>query len=72
LVRIQKRIIKRYFAYREYKNKEDAEEEDEKDYLKIRPTFLYSKKVNVNDKNNNELLIFKANYNEKHKMCNLI
>jgi len=68
-------LFKRYFAYREYKNKEDAEEEDEKDYLKIRPTFLYSKKVNVNDKNleelyknNNELLIFKAIYTEKHNL----
>jgi ATP-dependent DNA helicase PIF1 len=67
-------LFKRYFAYKDYKNKED--EEDEKDELKIKPTFLYSKKVNVNDKNleelhknNNELLVFKARYSEKNKMC---
>lgn len=67
-------LFKRYFAYKDYKSKEETE--DEKDDLKIRPTFLYSKKVNVNEKNleelhknGNELLIFKARYSEKHKLC---
>jgi ATP-dependent DNA helicase PIF1 len=64
-------LFKRYFAYREYKNKEDDVKETE-----IKPTFLYSRKMNVNDKNmeeleknSNELLIFKPFYKDKNKFC---
>jgi ATP-dependent DNA helicase PIF1 len=66
-------LFKRYFAYREYKNKEDEVKETE-----IKPTFLYSRKMNVNDKNmeeleknSNELLIFKPFYKDKNKLCKI-
>ncbi len=64
-------LFKRYFAYKEYKEKDEKEDE-----LAIRPTFLYSRKFNVNDKNleelqknSNELLVLKARYSDKHKLC---
>lgn len=54
-----KELYKRYFAYKEYNDKEH-------DMFSIQPTFLYSKKVNVHEKNMeeleknpNELLIFR-------------
>ena len=72
-------LFKRYFAYKKYKEEEDKEEEDDQKIdLKIKPTFLYSKKVNVNDKNleelhknSNELITFKARYSEQHKLCKI-
>lgn len=81
-------LYKRYFAYKKYKDEIENEEKepgvkdvnykDHKDIIKIRPTFLYSRKVSVNDKNMeelelnpNELIVFKANYRDKHKMCKL-
>jgi ATP-dependent exoDNAse (exonuclease V) alpha subunit len=58
-------LYKRYFAYKEHKEKEDIEKET----LTVRPTFLYSKKVNVQEKNMEELeknpnerLIFQPQY----------
>ena len=67
-------LCKRLFAYKKYLK--DMEEQDEKNSLNIRPTFLYSKKINVEDKNMeelyknpNELLIFKAQYTDIHKTC---
>jgi len=76
-------LYKRYFAYKKYKDDIENEEKEpgiDKDEinLKIRPTFLYSRKVNVNDKNMeelelnpNELIVFKANYRDKHKLCRI-
>jgi ATP-dependent DNA helicase PIF1 len=72
-------LFKRYFAYKKYKEEEDKEEEDDQKIdLKIKPTFLYSKKVNVNDKNleelhknSNDLITFKARYSEQHKLCKI-
>lgn len=76
-------LYKRYFAYKKYKDEiEEKELGVDKDGkykdLKIRPTFLYSRKVNVNDKNMeelelnpNELIVFKANYRDKHKLCKI-
>jgi ATP-dependent DNA helicase PIF1 len=68
-------LFKRYFAYREYKNNEEKYEETND---MIKPTFLYSKKINVNDKNmeeleknSNELLIFKPFYKDKNKSCKI-
>jgi len=65
-------LYKRYFAYKKYKENEEKEEK----VMDIKPTFLYSKKVNVNEKNmeeleknDNELIIFKANYRDKNKVC---
>ena len=77
-----KELYKRFFAYREYKKREDEDQDapgsEQKQELKIQPTFLYSKKMNVNDKNieelhknNNELLIFKTFYKDKHKSCKI-
>jgi ATP-dependent DNA helicase PIF1 len=67
-------LCKRLFAYKKYIK--DIEENEEKDILNIQPTFLYSKKINVEDKNMeelyknpNELLIFKPIYTDKHKSC---
>ena len=62
-------LYKRLFAYKEYK----AKEEKEKDNLTtIQPTFLYSKKVNVHEKNMeeleknpNEMLIFRSLITDK-------
>lgn len=62
-------LYKRLFAYKEYK----AKEEKEKDNLTtIQPTFLYSKKVNVHEKNMeeleknpNEMLIFRSFITDK-------
>lgn len=77
-------LYKRYFAYKKYKDEIENEEKEPgidqdckyKNIIEIRPTFLYSRKVNVNDKNMeelelnpNELLVFKANYRDKHKLC---
>lgn len=76
-------LYKRYFAYKKYKDDIENEEKEpgidqDKTNLKIRPTFLYSRKVNVNDKNMeeldlnpNELIVFKANYRDKHKLCRI-
>lgn len=71
-------LYKRYFAYKKYKENEENEEKEEKVSDKIKPTFLYSKKANVNEKNmeeleknNNELIIFKANYRDKSKVCKI-
>lgn len=66
-------LYKRYFAYKKYKD----EESDEKNIKNIiRPTFLYSRKMNVNEKNMeeldlnpNDIIIFKANYRDKNKLC---
>jgi len=75
-------LYKRYFAYREMKEREETEREknekneenddnknDDKEAEKIRPTFLYSKKVNVQEKNMeelqknpNDMLIFQPHY----------
>jgi ATP-dependent DNA helicase PIF1 len=67
-------LYKRYFAYKKYKENEEKEEKE----MNIKPTFLYSKKVNVNEKNmeeleknDNELIIFKANYRDKNKICRI-
>jgi ATP-dependent DNA helicase PIF1 len=56
-----KELYKRFFAYKEYINSEHSG-----DMTTIQPTYLYSKKVDVNEKNMdelkknpNELLIFK-------------
>jgi ATP-dependent exoDNAse (exonuclease V) alpha subunit len=61
-----KELYKRFFAYKKYKEDEEKSE--------IRPTFLYSRKNSVNDKNieeleknENELLIFKAQYKDINK-----
>jgi ATP-dependent DNA helicase PIF1 len=69
-------LFKRYFAYKDYLKNIENDGNDEKNDLKITPTFLYSRKVNVNDKNmeeldknRNELLILKAMYSEKNKLC---
>ena len=58
-------LYKRFFAYKEYKEKEEKENI-------IQPTFLYSKKVNVHeknmeelDKNPNETLIFKSTFTDQ-------
>uniref|UniRef100_A0A6C0KGU6 AAA+ ATPase domain-containing protein n=1 Tax=viral metagenome TaxID=1070528 RepID=A0A6C0KGU6_9ZZZZ len=57
-----KELYKRFFAYKEY----IASKDDEKNADTIRPTFLYSKKVDVHEKNMeeleknpNELLLFR-------------
>ena len=75
-------LYKRYFAYREMsemmereekenekENEKKNDENKENDTEKIRPTFLYSKKVNVHEKNMeelqrnpNEMLIFQPQY----------
>lgn len=67
-------LYKRYFAYREMMEREEKENEKKNDenkenVEKIRPTFLYSKKVNVHEKNMeelqrnpNEMLIFQPQY----------
>jgi len=61
-------LYKRFFAYKEYKEKEEKEKEN----LTIQPTFLYSKKVNVHEKNMeeleknpNEMLIFRSVITDK-------
>jgi ATP-dependent exoDNAse (exonuclease V) alpha subunit len=68
-----KELYKRFFAYKKHKEEENDSKEDN-----IRPTFLYSRKMNVNEKNmeeleknKNEMLIFKAKYSDKHKDCKL-
>jgi len=57
-------LYKRYFAYKEMS--EQDEKDDEKDECRILPTFLYSKRMDVDEKNMeelrknpNEMLIFK-------------
>jgi len=69
-------LCKRLFAYKKYIKENEDDEKEVKNILTIQPTFLYSKKVNVEDKNmeelyknNNELLIFKPVYTDKHKSC---
>ena len=76
-------LYKRYFAYKKYKDELENEEKEpgifqDKINLKVKPTFLYSRKINVNDKNmeelelnTNELIVFKANYRDKHKLCRI-
>ena len=66
-------LCKRLFAYKKYINED---QKDSENILNIQPTFLYSKKINVEDKNMeelyknpNELLIFKPFYTDKHKSC---
>lgn len=65
------KLYLRHIAYK--KIKDEIESEDEKD-IKLKPTFLYGKKVDVNkknmeelDKNPNELLIFKSQVFKKVK-----
>lgn len=60
-------LYKRFFAYKEYKEKEKKE-----NLTSIQPTFLYSKKVNVHEKNMeeleknpNEMLIFRSVITDK-------
>lgn len=67
------KLYLRHIAYK--KLMKNYEEEDEKD-ISIKPTFLYGKKVDVNqknmeelDKNPNELLIFKPQIN---KVCKAV
>lgn len=62
-------LYKRFFAYKEYKEKEEKEKEN---LTSIQPTFLYSKKVNVHEKNMeeleknpNEMLIFRSVITDK-------
>jgi ATP-dependent DNA helicase PIF1 len=62
-------LYKRFFAYKEYKEKEEKEKEN---LTSIQPTFLYSKKVNVHEKNMeeleknpNEMLIFRSLITDK-------
>lgn len=70
-------LCRRLFAYKKYlKDMEEQDEKDPQNILTIQPTFLYSKKINVEDKNmeelyknKNELLIFKSQYTDKHKSC---
>jgi len=69
-------LCKRLFAYKKYLK--DIEEKEEKDCVNIQPTFLYSKKINVEDKNMeelyknpNELIIFKPQYTDMHKTCKI-
>lgn len=66
-------LYKRFFAYKEYKEKGEKEEK-EKENLTIQPTFLYSKKVNVHEKNMeeleknpNEMLIFRSVITDKRQ-----
>lgn len=62
-------LYKRFFAYKEYREKEEKEKEN---LTSIQPTFLYSKKVNVHEKNMeeleknpNEMLIFRSVITDK-------
>lgn len=79
-------LYKRYFAYKKYKDDIENEEKEPgvnngdnyKNMIKIRPTFLYSKKVNVNEKNMeelelnpNDMIVLNANYRDKHKLCRI-
>jgi ATP-dependent DNA helicase PIF1 len=61
-------LYKRFFAYKEYK----AKEKEKENLTSIQPTFLYSKKVNVHEKNMeeleknpNEMLIFRSVITDK-------
>ena len=70
-------LCKRLFAYKKY-IKDNEEEKENLNILNIQPTFLYSKKINVEEKNmeelyknSNELLIFKTQYTDKHKSCKI-
>ena len=60
-------LFQRYFAYKEMSEKEEIEKNEKE--CRILPTFLYSKRIDVNEKNMeelhknpNEMLIFKPHF----------